>query len=494
MRGDDRRPRPAAPPRQGHRLGHRRVLDAAAGDRRADRPRVGQGPDRRPDARDPAADRPVAARRGRPDAARRADDHRSTATSSRPTAGRGPPRSPAATSRWRRRSSRTAWSGTSSARSRRSRSGSSTASPLLDLDYSEDSRADVDFNVVGTDAGHVRRAAGHRRGQAVRPGGDDGLLDLADSGLGTLFEAQAAGARHGPAVSAVPIRRLVVATRSAHKLRELRELLDLPAHRARLARRPRRRGRPGRGRRDVRDERRDQGALRGAGDRPADAGRRLRPRGRRARRRAGRPDPALRRRGRDRRRQQREAARGAATACRPSDAARATCASSRSPARTTPGRAAAIRVTRAAGRAAAGSRPGRAGRAGSATTRSSSRLRAARRPDARPVDGRREERDLAPRRAPPAGCAADAPRARVLRRCRRDLRVLRRERRAGSGLRRLAARRSATGSPSAGSGSSTAAAGVGLMGVVADAALAAGGEVIGVIPPGWSTASWPTPG
>ena len=39
VRGHDRRPRPAAPPRQGHRLGDRRVLDAAAGDRRANRSR-----------------------------------------------------------------------------------------------------------------------------------------------------------------------------------------------------------------------------------------------------------------------------------------------------------------------------------------------------------------------------------------------------------------------------------------------------------------------
>ena len=44
--------------------------------------------------------------------------------------------------------------------------------PLLDLDYSEDSRAEVDFNVVGTDAGHVRRGPGHGRGPAVRPGRD----------------------------------------------------------------------------------------------------------------------------------------------------------------------------------------------------------------------------------------------------------------------------------------------------------------------------------
>ena len=55
MRRDDRGSRPAAPPRQGHRLGDGRVLDAAAGHGREDGPRVGQGSDRRADARDPAA-------------------------------------------------------------------------------------------------------------------------------------------------------------------------------------------------------------------------------------------------------------------------------------------------------------------------------------------------------------------------------------------------------------------------------------------------------
>ena len=35
---------------------------------------------------------------------------------------------------------------------------------------------------------------------------------------------------------------------------------------------------------------------------------------------------------------------------------------------------------------------------------------------------------------------------------------------------------------------------VGLMGVLADTILAAGGEAIGVMPQGWSTASTPTPG
>ena len=40
--------------------------------------------------------------------------------------------------------------------------------PLLDLDYSEDSHAEVDFNIVGTDQQRVRRGPGHGRGQAVR--------------------------------------------------------------------------------------------------------------------------------------------------------------------------------------------------------------------------------------------------------------------------------------------------------------------------------------
>ena len=53
--------------------------------------------DRRPRAGDPAPDRPVAARGRRPHRVRRAHDHRSTATCSRPTAAPAPPRS---TARW----------------------------------------------------------------------------------------------------------------------------------------------------------------------------------------------------------------------------------------------------------------------------------------------------------------------------------------------------------------------------------------------------------
>jgi ribonuclease PH len=64
--------------------------------------------------------------------------------------------------------------------------------PLLDLDYSEDSRADVDFNVVGTDAGAYVELQGTAEGRPFDRAAADGLLDLADAGLARLFEAQAA--------------------------------------------------------------------------------------------------------------------------------------------------------------------------------------------------------------------------------------------------------------------------------------------------------------
>jgi ribonuclease PH len=63
---------------------------------------------------------------------------------------------------------------------------------LLDLDYSEDSHADVDFNVVGTDAGAYVELQGTAEGKPFDRAAADGLLDLADAGLARLFEAQAA--------------------------------------------------------------------------------------------------------------------------------------------------------------------------------------------------------------------------------------------------------------------------------------------------------------
>jgi ribonuclease PH len=63
--------------------------------------------------------------------------------------------------------------------------------PLLDLDYSEDSRADVDFNVVGTDAGTFVEVQGTAEGRPFDRAAMDGLLDLASAGLEQLFAAQA---------------------------------------------------------------------------------------------------------------------------------------------------------------------------------------------------------------------------------------------------------------------------------------------------------------
>jgi ribonuclease PH len=62
---------------------------------------------------------------------------------------------------------------------------------LLDLDYSEDSRAQVDFNVVGTDAGTYVELQGTAEGRPFDRPAIDALLDLANSGLQQLFEKQA---------------------------------------------------------------------------------------------------------------------------------------------------------------------------------------------------------------------------------------------------------------------------------------------------------------
>ncbi|HEX9044530.1 MAG TPA: ribonuclease PH [Candidatus Limnocylindrales bacterium] len=61
----------------------------------------------------------------------------------------------------------------------------------LDLDYSEDSHAEVDFNVVGTDAGTYVELQGTAEGKPFDRSSVEHLLDLANDGLGTLFAAQA---------------------------------------------------------------------------------------------------------------------------------------------------------------------------------------------------------------------------------------------------------------------------------------------------------------
>jgi ribonuclease PH len=60
----------------------------------------------------------------------------------------------------------------------------------LDLDYSEDSGADVDFNVVATDAGRYVELQGTAEGQPFERAQIDRMLEVAGAGLGELFAAQ----------------------------------------------------------------------------------------------------------------------------------------------------------------------------------------------------------------------------------------------------------------------------------------------------------------
>lgn len=61
---------------------------------------------------------------------------------------------------------------------------------FLDLDYPEDSGAQVDMNVVGTQSGGLVEVQGTAEGDPFPRSDLDALLDLATSGLETLFAAQ----------------------------------------------------------------------------------------------------------------------------------------------------------------------------------------------------------------------------------------------------------------------------------------------------------------
>ena len=62
--------------------------------------------------------------------------------------------------------------------------------PLLDLSYEEDSRAEVDFNVVMTGAGRLVELQGTAEGKPFSRGELDGLLDLAQGGIVQLIRIQ----------------------------------------------------------------------------------------------------------------------------------------------------------------------------------------------------------------------------------------------------------------------------------------------------------------
>jgi ribonuclease PH len=64
------------------------------------------------------------------------------------------------------------------------------ALPSLDLDYSEDSTAEVDMNVVMTGAGKFIEVQGTAEGQAFSRGELDEMLGLADHGISQIFQLQ----------------------------------------------------------------------------------------------------------------------------------------------------------------------------------------------------------------------------------------------------------------------------------------------------------------
>jgi ribonuclease PH len=61
---------------------------------------------------------------------------------------------------------------------------------VLDLPYEEDSRADVDLNVVATDAGHYVELQGTAEQDPFHRTALDEMLKLADAGIADLIKFQ----------------------------------------------------------------------------------------------------------------------------------------------------------------------------------------------------------------------------------------------------------------------------------------------------------------
>ncbi len=71
--------------------------------------------------------------------------------------------------------------------------------PMLDLPYVEDSRAEVDMNVVMTESGRFIEVQGTAEGQAFARDQLDRLLDLAQGGIGQITALQAEALAEPPA-------------------------------------------------------------------------------------------------------------------------------------------------------------------------------------------------------------------------------------------------------------------------------------------------------
>lgn len=96
--------------------------------------------------------------------------------------------------------------------------------PLLDLCYAEDSRAQVDMNVIMDDAGRFVEVQGTGEGRSFSRGELDALLEMAERGNRELMRAQREALRDATRhIGAKEL--LIVATGNANKLREFREIM-----------------------------------------------------------------------------------------------------------------------------------------------------------------------------------------------------------------------------------------------------------------------------
>lgn len=96
--------------------------------------------------------------------------------------------------------------------------------PLLDLCYAEDSRAQVDMNVIMDDAGRFIEVQGTGEGRSFSRGELDALLEMAERGNRELMRAQREAL--GDAARHIGAKELlIVATGNANKLREFREIM-----------------------------------------------------------------------------------------------------------------------------------------------------------------------------------------------------------------------------------------------------------------------------
>jgi ribonuclease PH len=71
--------------------------------------------------------------------------------------------------------------------------------PVLDLPYVEDSRAEVDMNVVMTESGRFVEVQGTAEGMAFSRAEMDTMLDLAEKGIGEILDLQRAVLAEPPA-------------------------------------------------------------------------------------------------------------------------------------------------------------------------------------------------------------------------------------------------------------------------------------------------------